>query len=426
MDPDQVMKDASDQLTKEAANLGFSSFSQQSISEAKKYVQLNGMGALQTYMEKKLDEWKHVKVKMAITGQSGAGKSSFINKLRNIKPGQTGAAKVGVTETTLQPTKYAHPENQNIELWDLPGVGTPRFPMETYLKQVRFEKFDCFIILSESRFTKNDQCLARSVLDGGKRSYFVRTKIDNALRDDKEDKGKDFDETSTLASMYKDIVSNLDALDAFSGSVERMKVYLITNRDSKEFDFPKLIDHVLKELPDIKRDVMVRALSLTSKELVLQKKQVISDNLWAVAILSGAGGMVPIPGASVLIDIGLLVKEATDQKRILGLDDKSLETIAEKNGMTLSKMKETLSIDKTLFTNPGTWVKQMLTGGSVMAVGSATEEIAKYVPIFGSFVAGGLSAGTAYYIAGQMLEKHTDVAIRCLEITAEKAVSEVD
>ena len=38
---------------------------------------------------------------------------------------------------------------------------------------------------------------------------------------------------------------------------------------------------------------------------------------------------------------------------------------------------------------------------------------------------GGLSAATTYYIAGQMLEKHTEVALRCLEFAAEKAVKEV-
>ena len=114
-----------------------------------------------------------------------------------------------------------------------------------------------------------------------------------------------------------------------------MKVYLITNRNSNKYDFPKLLDHFLKELPDIKREVMVRALSHTSKELVLQKKEIISNNLWIVATLSGVGGLVPIPGASVAVDIALLVNEAKEQKQILGLNDNSLQIIAEKNGMTL-------------------------------------------------------------------------------------------
>ena len=109
-----------------------------------------------------------------------------------------------------------------------------------------------------------------------------------------------------------------------------MKVYLITNRNSNKYDFPKLLDHFLKELPDIKREVMVRALSHTSKELVLQKKEIISNNLWFVATLSGFGGLVPIPGASVAVDIALLVNEAKEQKQILGLNDNSLQIIESK------------------------------------------------------------------------------------------------
>ena len=65
-DPEQVMK--------EAANLGFSFFAHQAISEARQHVQRYGMASLQAHMEKKLHEWRHVKVKLAITGQSGAGR----------------------------------------------------------------------------------------------------------------------------------------------------------------------------------------------------------------------------------------------------------------------------------------------------------------------------------------------------------------
>jgi len=419
--PEQVMKNASDSLTKDAAKYGFSWISQEAVDEARRHVEQYGMVSLQTYMEKKLDEWKDVKVRMAITGQSGAGKSSFINKVRNVRPEQDGAAPVNVIETTRKPTMYLHPDNQNIELWDLPGVGTPNFPQSSYLQQVGFETFDCFIILSETRFTENDMWLASSVLKGGKRFYFARTKIDNALRDDKEDKGETFNEIETLSLMHKDIVSNLDAI---GNQDEKMKVYLITNRDSKKFDFPKLIDHVLKELPDIKRGVMVRALRATTKELVLQKKIIIRNDLWMVAALSGVGGAIPIPGASVAVDIALLVHEANKQKQILGVDEHTLETIAKDNGVTLAEMKESLKIAKDLLENPETWIKQTLTGGSLLAAESTTEEIAKMVPFFGSIVAGGLSAATTYYLANQMLEKHTDLAIRCLEITAEKAATE--
>jgi len=402
--------------------MGFSSFSQQNIEEAQTYVQQHGMSSLKGFMEKKINAWKETKLKLAITGQSGAGKSSFINKIRNLKANQDGAAKVGVTETTEKPTCYTYPKNKNIELWDLPGVGTRNFPQATYLKDVGFEQYDCFIILSETRFTENDEWLARSVLKGGKRFYFVRTKIDNALRDDEVDKGEEnFKEEDTLFQMRIDCISNLSKIDEPG---EKMKVYLLTNRDIDRFDFPDLLKHLVEELPDIKKEVMIRALSHTSKELVQTKKNILHDKLWITACLSGAGGMIPVPGLSVAIDVGLLVDTAKDQREVLGVDEKSLQTIAESNGMTLQELQKKLNIEGTVITNPGTWIKTAFTSGSAMAIGTATEEAAKYIPFFGQIISGGVSAATTYYIAEQLLKEYAEIAERCFEITAKKAAND--
>ena len=49
--------------------------------EIKHYVERNGTSEIDKFFKKKLDSWKHAKVKIAITGDAGAGKSSFINKL---------------------------------------------------------------------------------------------------------------------------------------------------------------------------------------------------------------------------------------------------------------------------------------------------------------------------------------------------------
>lgn len=49
--------------------------------EIKQYVKRNGTSEIDKFFKKKLDSWKHLKVKIAITGDAGAGKSSFINKL---------------------------------------------------------------------------------------------------------------------------------------------------------------------------------------------------------------------------------------------------------------------------------------------------------------------------------------------------------
>lgn len=93
------------------------------------------------------------------------------------------AAKVGVTETTLEPTCFEHPTNPKIKFWDLPGIGTPHYPdLETYCKKVPLEKYHAFLIFTKDRFTENDKQLARKIGSMNKSFFFIRTKIDENAR----------------------------------------------------------------------------------------------------------------------------------------------------------------------------------------------------------------------------------------------------
>ena len=80
-------------------------------------------------------------INIGITGQSHRGKSSFINAVRGVKPGDLGAAAVKNRECTMELTPYEFVHNANIILWDLPGVGTNTFPKETYLEEIQFTRY---------------------------------------------------------------------------------------------------------------------------------------------------------------------------------------------------------------------------------------------------------------------------------------------
>ncbi|XP_032357045.1 T-cell-specific guanine nucleotide triphosphate-binding protein 2-like, partial [Etheostoma spectabile] len=108
-------------------------------------------------------------------------KSTLVNAFRGIEDGDEGAALTGTMETTKEVTPYPHPNYPNVTLWDLPGMGTPNFPANKYLELVKFERFDFFIIISDTRFRGNDVTLAKKIQKMGEKFYFVRSKIDNDL-----------------------------------------------------------------------------------------------------------------------------------------------------------------------------------------------------------------------------------------------------
>jgi len=49
-------------------------------------------------------------VRIGVVGDPGAGKSTFINSVRGLRPRDPGAARVGLTHTTAEPIEYPHPD----------------------------------------------------------------------------------------------------------------------------------------------------------------------------------------------------------------------------------------------------------------------------------------------------------------------------
>ena len=50
--------------------------------ELKKEIEESGVSNIEEFFRKRLEKWREVEVNIAITGDSGSGKSSFINAIR--------------------------------------------------------------------------------------------------------------------------------------------------------------------------------------------------------------------------------------------------------------------------------------------------------------------------------------------------------
>jgi interferon gamma inducible protein 47 len=151
------------------------------------YVERSGLNNIENYLQEFLNEWETISIHIAITGQSGTGKSTFINTMRRLRAGDPQAASVGVDETTKTIKSHQDVNNTNFVYWDLPGCGTSNFPRDTYLKTVDFNKFDLLIIMTTSRFTQNDHWLVTQAKYHGKPFFLVRNKINGDLESEQQD-----------------------------------------------------------------------------------------------------------------------------------------------------------------------------------------------------------------------------------------------
>ena len=181
-----------------------------------------------------------------------------------------GAAKTGETQTTMEVKSYLHPTNPKITLYDLPGIGTPEFPVSTYCEKVNLNNYDIFLIFSMKRFTENDLILAKKIKDLEKTFFFVRTHIDvdynNAQR------RKTFNEESMLANIRKEC---WDHLKDVSYMMTEAKVFLISNHDPNRWDFPSLTTSILKALPFDQRQCLTLSLSVLTRDLLKEKANVL-------------------------------------------------------------------------------------------------------------------------------------------------------
>lgn len=148
-----------------------------------------------------------VELNIAVTGESGSGKSTFINAFRGLGDEDKGSAETGPVETTTKPTPYPHPKFPNVKMWDLPGIGTPRFKADEYLQQVKFENYDFFIIIASDRFRECHASLAAGILNMEKKFYFVRAKIDSNIEAEKRKKA--FNQEITLNTIRENCIKGL-------------------------------------------------------------------------------------------------------------------------------------------------------------------------------------------------------------------------
>lgn len=174
----------------------------EAVRQFSENLETHSMSSAVEGIQKYFDELNSVSLNIAITGESGAGKSSFVNALRGLGDEDEQSAPTGVVETTMEPKPYPHPVYPNVVLWDLPGIGTPNFKAEEYLEKVEFHRYDFFILIASERFKSSSVDLAKEIKKMKKNFYFVRSKLDDSIRAEK--RKKTFDQNKVLDQIRQD------------------------------------------------------------------------------------------------------------------------------------------------------------------------------------------------------------------------------
>ncbi|XP_048355971.1 interferon-inducible GTPase 5-like [Sphaerodactylus townsendi] len=348
-------------------------------------------------IRQELDALQNVKLDIAITGVSGAGKSSLVNAMRGMTDYEDGAAKVGITQTTMECQAYPHPLFPNVTIWDLPGIGTPEFRAKDYLEKVNFSEYDFFIIVAFERFTENDVLLAHKIKEMKKKFYFVRSQMDVSMI--AEVRNPRFSMERSLQKIQKDCCDNLTEVGE-----SNPRVFLISRRDLDMYGFPSLQEALEKDLDDLKRHALIQAMPVFSRQILKKKKAAMQKLIKKFAIVSCAVGAIPVPGLSLVCDVGILVGALLLFYKVFGLDEESLRRVAKVMGKDFQVLKS--AIKKSPMANEITpkLVVGLLSRSLLVASVTIVEFVFDFIPVLGSLFGGIGSFITTYYVLSGFLK----------------------
>eukprot|EP00092_Neocalanus_flemingeri_P101244 GFUD01129449.1.p1 GENE.GFUD01129449.1~~GFUD01129449.1.p1 ORF type:complete len:418 (-),score=94.94 GFUD01129449.1:256-1509(-) len=407
-------------------------FDDPAVQEAQQILSSHGLQALMVHLEGKLKAWERTKVNIAVTGESGSGKSSFINKLRAIEDEENELfAPVDITETTVIPTPYALPGNNFVKIWDLPGAGTTKHSIKSYSSNMDFKRYDAFVILSSGRFLEVDKIISKEVKELKKPFFFGKTKMDEVLRNAR--RKRNFDSQESQEKIRSDCQAQL-------GGGPDTRIFLIASIPEHELEeiFPDNQNEALKQaiidsLPELQRTALVLTLPCRTHAMLDRKLKEIKKRFILVSLTSAAVAATPTVGLSAVTDVALIMAEIYFQRETLGINEEGLKCRAFFGGMTIEQFKNSLNqeLGRVEFTE----LEQTLIGTILKFAGDGAKKLAAciaaaivssemaentaklIIPIVGLAVSGTVSGATTYGMLCKIICGHEKIARACIKVT---------
>lgn len=335
------------------------------------------------HIQDQISKSEETKVRVALFGQPGSGKSSLINAL----VGQD-LAEVGVhTDTTTVSKRY---EWEGLILTDLPGYDTEKFPREKYFEQFDIHSFDLFICVFQDKFREADSRFFRDLKSVGKTCLFVRNKSDNLWQ-----RGKTRDE------LQQQIVADTRKHTGDSS------VDVIFTSCQTYSGLESLADGVRRSLSEAKKERWTRTAKAYSESFLEEKRKACEKLVVLMAGLSAANGLNPLPGADLAIDVGVMQGLFIKLRGSYGLSDEKLQSVAKYAPALAPIANQVIEFA----TREGIFLllKQFLKRRTL-------KEIAKYIPFVGQAVAASLGFLLTYQAGEKYLADCHKLASTILEM----------
>ncbi|KAI4874511.1 hypothetical protein NFI96_002232 [Prochilodus magdalenae] len=264
------------------------------------------------------------RINVAVVGERGPEKATFINSLRGLGVGDEGAALCPSASAPEELAVFPHPKHPDFRLWDLPLISSnPSFDPENYIDRYKILRYNAMIMTFTQSPNSNMVSVWREARSLQKDTLYF------ALLASEKDTEK------TLEAKKK---ASLDFLKA--EGVSQPKVYPVCPSALEKLEFLKLLEVMQGDLPEIRAHALLLALPTFSSTVVSQKKEAFKALGWAAASLSAGVSAIPVPLVASMVDASVAVRILTKAQVSLCLDDESVERLARQRGIQPKRLKE--------------------------------------------------------------------------------------
>lgn len=197
--------------------------------------------------------------------------------------------------------------------------------------------------------------------------------------------------------------------------IESLQVFLVSSFEPNLYDFSLIQQTLDRDLPKNKRDTLLFIMPNIKPEIIIKKKKAFQSRIKYWAGLSGTVAAVPVPGLSVAVDIGLMVRVVKSYVTDFSIDKSSLEKLAERTDVLYANLCAVVRSPLAGVEITRELLTRVLTQLACIAVFMTAEEGVRWIPVVGLVASAGLSFVVTYKALNSFLDTLADDAQRVFE-----------